>query len=93
MSVDEAIHIAKLRSDDTGTIRHMAGSNLLQCLQISVEEYIQELIHKELQSYAKVDNCMMKKSSARDMESFNLQVYLGVFILQVIYRPCCHAFV
>lgn len=77
VSVDEASHLSKLRRNDPDAICHMAECNLLESFRISIRQYIQQTIHKELENYAQVDNCLMKMSSAKDMETFSLQVCLG----------------
>lgn len=88
VSVDEATHISKLRSNDKDTIHHLSKSKLLKDLQEVVREYIQHTIIQELEGYAKTDNCIMLKSSATDMESFSLQVcVIDTIHLKFSYKP------
>ena len=61
---------------------------IFPCLETAVVEHTSGIVKSEMKSYAHSD-CLMKKSSAIDMETFNLEVsfvihsFVFVFIAQI----------
>ena len=71
LSSKEVIHIGKMRSNEADAIKHM--TSVFPRAEDMVVEYAGELIRSELRSYSRKD-CIMKRTSAEDLEDFTLQV-------------------
>lgn len=66
--------VAKLRNNDTTLLKFMDKWKLFPDLQVAAVEYTNELIKKEINSYAMKAGALLKATRAQDLEKFSLQV-------------------
>lgn len=67
----------------------MMKLNVYNRLEQAIVEYCTSLIKREVVFYAQSSLCLLKKSSAKDMETFSLKVSTLVFnwIWLIIFTP------
>lgn len=74
-----------MRENKSTVLQHMSGTNIYPRLETSVVEFCESVVKREMQRYVSMTGCLMKKSCAADMESFNLKVSACYIILSKSY--------
>lgn len=77
VSVKEARALQKLRADESGALKYMIDTKVYERLETRIVEHCTYMIQREVMFYTQSSDCLMKRSSAADMESFSIQVILA----------------
>lgn len=74
MSTAEAVVLKAMRENQANVLQQMLKYKVYKRLERSIVEYCTNVIKREILFYTRSSLCLLKKSSAADMESFSLKV-------------------